>query len=244
MIRFRTEDGIVVPAVTAEQMREIDRIAIEETGPNLFQMMENAGRNLATLTIDLLGTNWPEAQIIVLAGSGGNGGGGICAARHLANHRANVTLVLADPAALDEVPRSQYMIYRNTGGRIAGDPGRLQPDLIIDALIGYSLRSAPRGRFAELIRWANNSGEQILALDVPSGIDATTGEAPGEAIQAAWTVTLALPKTGLLPERTGALYLGDIGIPEGTFRGANINYVSPFGASYVIPLLTSFSSAN
>src|SRR5712691_3209563 len=100
MIQFRTEDGIPVPAVTADQMRVIDRIAIEETGPNLFQMMENAGRNLAALTIDLLEANWQQAQIVVLAGTGGNGGGGICAARHLANHRANVTLVLADPEAL------------------------------------------------------------------------------------------------------------------------------------------------
>jgi NAD(P)H-hydrate epimerase len=241
MIRFRTEKGIVVPAVTAEQMREIDRIAIEETGPNLFQMMENAGRSLATLTIDLLGTDWREAKIIVLAGTGGNGGGGICAARHLSNHRANVTLVLADPAALGEVPRWQQAIYQNTDGRIADDPERLQPDLVIDALIGYGLRSAPRGRFAELIRWANASGQQILALDVPSGIDATTGETPGEVTHAAWTLTLALPKTGLLPERTGALYLADIGIPERTYRRANIDYASPFGASYVIPLPTTSS---
>jgi len=241
MIHFRTGDGMLVPAVTADQMREIDRIAVDETGPNLFQMMENAGRNLATLTIDLLGTDWREAKIVVLAGTGGNGGGGICAARHLANHGANVALVLADPTGLGEVPRWQQTIYENTGGRDADDPDPLQPDLIIDALIGYGLQSAPRGRFAQFIRWANASGHQILALDVPSGIDATTGEAPGEVIQAAWTLTLALPKTGLLPQRTGALYLADIGIPEKTYRRANIHYRSPFGASYVIRLLATSS---
>ncbi len=198
--------------------------------------MENAGRSLAALTLDLLGTTWQQAQIVVLAGTGGNGGGGICAARHLANHGASVTLVLADRAALGEVPRWQYTIYKCTSGSMADELAQLRPGIIIDALIGYGLRSAPRGRFAELIRWANDAEAPVLALDVPSGIDATTGEAPGEIIEASWTLTLALPKTGLLPERTGALYLADIGIPEQTFRRLNIDYVSPFRTSYVIPL--------
>src|SRR6516225_9315083 len=80
--RFVTAYGVEVPAVDAAQMREVDRIAMEETGPNLFQMMENAGRNLARLAIDVLGDRWQEAKVLVLSGSGGNGGGGICAARH------------------------------------------------------------------------------------------------------------------------------------------------------------------
>jgi len=79
-IRF-TASGMEVPAVTAEQMREVDRIAMQETGPNLFQMMENAGRNLAALSMELLGNGWQQASYLVLAGSGGNGGGGICAGR-------------------------------------------------------------------------------------------------------------------------------------------------------------------
>jgi NAD(P)H-hydrate epimerase len=68
---FFTESGIEVPAVTAEQAREVDRVAMEETGPNLYQMMENAGRNFALLAIELLGTDWERAKILVLAGSGG-----------------------------------------------------------------------------------------------------------------------------------------------------------------------------
>src|SRR5215469_15415707 len=82
---FTTAAGREVPSVTAEQMREIDRIAMEETGPNLFQMMENAGRSLAEMTLECLGDDWRQARIVVLAGSGGNGGGGISAAHHLAN---------------------------------------------------------------------------------------------------------------------------------------------------------------
>ena len=72
---FQTVDGIVVPVVTAPQMREVDRVAVEETGPNLFQMMENAGRSLAETAIAMLGARSQLSRILVLAGKGGNGGG-------------------------------------------------------------------------------------------------------------------------------------------------------------------------
>ena len=86
-------------------------------------------------------------------------------------------------------------------------------DLIVDALIGYSLSGAPTGGAGEMIDWANASPAPVLALDLPSGIDSSTGEAFGTAIPPEWTMTLALPKTGLTPERTGALCLADIGVP-------------------------------
>jgi NAD(P)H-hydrate epimerase len=201
--RFVTDTAIEVPAVTTDQMRDIDRLAVEETGPNLYQMMEDAGRNLARLALERLGTDWRQGNIVVLAGSGGNGGGGICAARHLANHGARVSLCLAAPERLGEAPAYQHKIFQATAGTdIAADRiGELQPALILDALIGYSLRSAPRGVVEALIGWANESGAPIVSLDVPSGVDATTGEAPGEYIRAGCTMTLALPKTAWLPAR-------------------------------------------
>lgn len=73
---FITDSGIVVPAISTAQMREVDRIAIEETGPNLFQMMENAGRNLALSAMEMLGNRGRDASVVVLAGTGENGGGG------------------------------------------------------------------------------------------------------------------------------------------------------------------------
>ena len=236
---FFTDTGIEVPAVTTDQMREVDRIAMEETGPNLFQMMENAGRNLALLAIETLGTDWERAKVVVLAGTGGNGGGGICAARHLANRGANVTLCLSEPDRFREVPALQRKIFHGTSGKEmeASDLGRVETDFILDALIGYSLRSAPRGVAAELIHWANGTKAPILSLDVPSGVDSTTGQAAGEFIKARWTMTLALPKTGLLPERTGKLFLADIGIPEETYRRLGIPYVPPFGNRFIVPLI-------
>lgn len=235
---FISVAGFELTAITTEQMREVDRVAMEITGPNIFQMMENAGRNLFSLTVEKLGDGWREARIIVLAGTGGNGGGGICAARHLANHGANVRLCLSNIAKLGEVAAFQRNIYQNAGG-IEIDPSQLKTeksDLIIDALIGYSLQSAPAGMAQTLIRWANGQTSPRLSLDVPSGIDATTGETPGDFIKADWTMTLALPKTGLLPNLTGELYLADIGIPAETYRILEIPYQTPFDCRFYVPI--------
>jgi NAD(P)H-hydrate epimerase len=235
---FLTDDGICVPAVTAEQMREIDRIAVEETGPNLYQMMENAGRNLATVALEILGGGSRHSQLLVLAGTGGNGGGGICAARHLANRGVDVALCLADPSKLSEVAQWQYRIFQATPGKVLSAAALAGGsfDMIIDALIGYSLTGPPRGVFADLIGWANKSGTDILALDVPSGLDSTTGAALSRGIVAQTTLTLALPKTGLKAGTAGLLLLGDIGIPLETYRRLNLPYVPPFGHRYVVPL--------
>ena len=243
-VKFLTDQGIEVPSVTTEQMIEVDRVAMEETGPNLFQMMENAGRNLALQAIDCLEENWQKANIVVLSGSGGNGGGGICAARHLANRGAKVKLCLSSPERLKEVPQWQRHIFKSTSGKeikISELTASTEPvDLIIDALIGYSLRAAPRGNALELIQWANNTGAPILSLDTPSGVDSTTGETPGEYIHASWTMTLALPKTGLLPDKTGELSLADIGIPSGAYSWSTLqlNYTPPFGDCFRVPLQT------
>ena len=234
--RFVTEGGVRVAAVTAETMREIDRLAVHETGPNLFQMMENAGRSLAMHALDVLGARWRHSLVVVLAGGGGNGGGGICAARHLANRDVDVILVLSDPDRLGEVPAAQRKIFASTRGR-EGATSTATPDLILDALIGYGLREAPRGRTAELIAWANASEAPVVSLDVPSGMDATTGNRPGVSVQPNSTLTLALPKTGLVvaPGR-GDLWLADLGIPRATFERAGVAYVDPFGPHYRVRL--------
>ncbi len=133
---FATDLGVRVPAITTDQMREVDRVAIEELGPNLYQMMENAGRNLAITVLETLGAAWSETPITVLSGTGGNGGGGICAARHLANRGADVTVVLTDPAGLTPVPSEQLAVYRATAGKVA-EPSALdalRPRLIVDAI--------------------------------------------------------------------------------------------------------------
>ncbi len=235
---FKTKNGITIKAITTKQMIEVDRIATEETGPNLFQMMENAGRSLALSAIEMLGIKWEEANIVVLAGTGGNGGGGIGCARHLANRNFNVTLCITDKNKLGEVPLYQRKVFKATLGKEIEikDLEKLKPDLIIDAIIGYSLKSAPRGNALKMINWANKQTAKILSLDVPSGVDSTSGKTYGKFIKANRTLTLALPKTGLLPKLTGKLFLADLGIPEKLYEMLGIKYSTPFKEKFFVEI--------
>jgi NAD(P)H-hydrate epimerase len=234
-LQFWTEKGIPVPAVTAEQMREVDRIAVEEFGLGVLQMMENAGRNLAQNAMDMLGET--DGEVTVLAGAGGNGGGGLCCGRHLHNRGFTVSLVLdREPSALRGAAAHQLRILQAAGLRPAQASGveeaMRQAGVVVDALIGYSLRWAPRGRAAELIELCNTlrigrqQSPQVLSLDVPSGLNATTGETPGTVVRPDRTLTLALPKTGL-HRITGELYLADIGIPPEVYQPLGLTF-EPF----------------
>lgn len=219
---FLDDRGRVVPAVDASEMLEVDRIAIEETGPNLFQMMENAGRSLATEALSMLREPNGSSTVLILAGTGGNGGGGITAGRHLLNHRVgDVIVTVTGRTSLGDVPAQQLELFAHAGGDVVEGPisaGSSRPGLVIDAIIGYSLQGAPRGRALEMIDWANAAGAPILALDIASGIDATSGGAPGAAVVATKTMTLALPKHGLCASQCGELVLADIGLPAEVYR--------------------------
>lgn len=232
---FTTVEGITIPAVTTKQMIEIDRIAIEETGPNLYQMMENAGRNLALTIIDKI-SEISNPTIVILAGTGGNSGGGICAARHLLNRNYNVVLVVTDEARLKEVPKKQFEIFDNAGGKVVDDLDGVKADIIVDAIIGYSLSNAPRGRSLEFIEWANSQSAMKISLDIPSGIDSTTGENSGAYFHTESTLILALPKTGLTETKFGKILLGDIGIPKIVYDKIGIDYKSPFDNRFVVKL--------
>ena len=233
---FTTNEGLTVPAVSAEQMREVDRIAIADASPTLAQMMENAGRNLALAAIEHLGPGWGHVPIAVFAGPGGNGGGGICAARHLANHGGDVILVLADHHAVSPAADEQLAIYQKTPGRTQG-LGPVETGLILDAVFGYGLQDAPRGQWREMIQAMSESAAPAISLDVPSGLDSTTGEASGESVEAMTTLTLALPKTGLRSTMAGDLWLGDLGIPKAVYDRAGIDVPEPvFDGRYRIPL--------
>jgi NAD(P)H-hydrate epimerase len=238
---------MVVPAVTADQMRAVDRMAVEEFGLGILQMMENAGRNLALHVMDMLDLaqaspgGGRRGEVTVLAGSGGNSGGGLCCARHLNNRGFKVWVVLdRDPRMLRGAAAHQLNILQAAGVQPA-DPtqagelmGRSQ--IVVDALIGYGLRGAPRGRTAELIKLCNQHAARVLSLDVPSGLDATTGEAPGPVVRPERTLTLALPKTGL-QRVPGDLYLADIGIPPEVFQRLGVPFQPPFEEKYWILLI-------
>jgi NAD(P)H-hydrate epimerase len=222
-----------VPTVSATEMREVDRVMIEDLGIELMQMMENAGRSLAQLALSL----FSPASVVVLVGPGGNGGGGLVAARHLANRGVGVQAVLSHPAdRWAPVPAHQARIVERMGISTSADPA--VPDLVIDALLGYSLEGDPRGRSAELIEWSNRSGAPILSLDTPSGLDVTTGEALTPCIRATATMTLALPKTGLIgAEQVGDLYVADISVPPSVYESMGLGVVDLFGSEWLIRLV-------
>ena len=239
--------SLSVPSVSTGQMREVDRLMIEEYGIVLLQMMENAGRNLAGLAAGLTG-GAAGKSILVLAGSGNNGGGGMTAARHLSNMGGRVRVLLsAAPGKLVGAPAHQASTLRAMSVNLLEAEGTpeeavqgaiMEADLIIDALIGYSLAGAPRGQAAALIEAANASGRPILSLDVPSGIDSGSGSVFQPSIKAAATLTLALPKTGLTTpearERVGELYLGDLSVPPGLYRRLGLDVAPLFAEESVI----------
>ncbi|WP_137286997.1 NAD(P)H-hydrate epimerase [Halorussus salinisoli] len=231
---FRTSDGIPVPAVSANEMREIDLVAVEDVGLDLLQMMENAGRNLAGHLLER-----DPGQITVLAGNGGNGGGGLACARHLENRDVSVTLVLdRSPDALDGATATQYRVLDemnvSIGTSDVPDVCR-EADTVVDSLIGYGLQGEPRGRTRDLIDQCNDTEQPVVSLDVPSGLDATTGERPGPVVESDEILTLALPKTGLR-ETDSPLYLADISIPRVAYERVGIEYEIPFEESYRVAI--------
>jgi NAD(P)H-hydrate epimerase len=216
-----------VPYLTTEQMIEVDRAMIEDYHIELIQMMESAGRNLAHLArMRFLGGNPIGKTIVILAGTGGNGGGALVAARWLHNWGTHIRVFLTKlPEAFTGIPAHQLDILQRMQVPISQAEsvtpiGKI--DLIIDGIIGYSLSGAPRGAAADLIRWANAQEDApILALDTPSGLDTTTGAVFTPAIKATATMTLALPKEGFRAadaERyIGELYLADVSVPPSLF---------------------------
>lgn len=209
------------PEIDRDGMIEVDRLMIGPYGIALEQMMENAGRALATVAWRRFLAAQNAPRVTVLAGSGGNGGGALTAARRLATWGARVEIVLTGPiGALTPVPSRQYAILVAMG-LTATDTPSPGADLILDGLVGYSLNGAPGGRVADLIGRANDAAAPILALDVPSGFDAATGLVAVPAIRAAATVTLALPKRGLGAAAAravaGDLYLADISVPPALY---------------------------
>jgi NAD(P)H-hydrate epimerase len=209
-------------AVTAAEMRSIDRRATEEYGIPSLLLMEHAALQVA-LQAEAALAEGKGRCVLIVAGKGNNGGDGLAAARilHLRGYDVAVRLI-ADPEAMQGDARANLEMVRRLAipltcaGSVAD---ALSPaDLIIDALLGTGFRGKPEGEIAAAIDAMNGASAPVLAVDLPSGLDADSGQAPGVCVRASRTVTFALPKRGLLlyPGRAyvGDLVVGDIGIPR------------------------------
>lgn len=214
---FPVIEAEAVPWLAVADMVEGDRLAIEEFGIGLLQMMEHAGSALAEVTDRLA----PPGTVVVLAGSGNNGGGGLCAARHLTNRGRAVRVVLSSeqvgPAARHHLETARAM-----GIPIGTEVG--EAPVIVDALVGYGLEGPLRGSAAELAD--EIAGRFVVSLDFPSG----HGEPGG--VKPAATLTLALPKAGLAD--TEPLYLADLGLPSALWARMGLTVPPLFGQSRIL----------
>src|SRR6266699_3853552 len=210
--------------VTAEEMRKIDDVTIQEIHVDVLMLMENAGRATATLAARMLQGTTIGKRVACLVGGGNNGGDGMVAARHLANWGADVSVIVGTTKdRVKDVPLGQLQVLEKMGIPILSTDYNLRDyDLLIDGLIGYGLEGNPRDKVAMIIKDANASGRQILALDLPSGMNATTGEVYDPCVKATVTLTLALPKTGFLAPSAspflGDLFLADISVPRRVYE--------------------------
>lgn len=209
----------------ADAVRELDRRAIQDYGVPGVVLMENAGRGAAELARQMLGNS--RGPVVILAGRGNNGGDGYVVARHLANSGIVTRTFLLSPVQkitgdarvnLDIIIRMGLPV---TAVHLERDSGLLadalnEAVLVVDALLGTGARGEVREPFRRAIELINESGKPVLAVDLPSGLDADTGEVRGVAVKATATATFLCPKLGLTrnagPELAGRVVVVDIGV--------------------------------
>ena len=210
-----------------EQIVELDRLAMEEFGLDILQMMEIAGNKFALIVRNFL-QDLNHKHILVLSGVGNNGGDGLAAARYLVNWGAEVKVILTKPD-LRPAAKHHLAILEKMGIDFAFPPVKLlEADLLVDALLGYNQVGDPRPPYDDLISQANELKAPIFAFDVPSGLNIDSGDPTNPTIRAHTTVTLAVVKKGLTAqnakEYVGNLELIDLGIPKLAYEEVNLGY--------------------
>jgi ADP-dependent NAD(P)H-hydrate dehydratase / NAD(P)H-hydrate epimerase len=202
-------EGNPIPTLTSAQVAEVDRLSAERFGLPVEWLMEAAGWQLARHC---------RGKTAVLCGKGSNGGDGLAAARHLHRWDRLHSVAALDRGAI-QGPAAKMATALEALGVEIGDRPRLDGSvLLLDAIFGTGLNRAPEGKAAAWIEAVNASGRRVLAVDLPSGLQADDGRALSPTVRADVTVTLGLPKAGLLvgdgPALAGEVWLVDIGIPR------------------------------
>ena len=216
----------MIKVVTATEMREKDRFTIEDIGVPGVVLMENAGRAAFRIIQNEL-NDVPDPLVYIFCGKGNNGGDGFVVARHLWNEGIYVRVFcIVDTSSLSGDAMTNYQIIKNMNipvefvktiddiREIENEP----PDILVDALLGTGIKGPASGFSRDVIDFINKNLEtQVLSIDIPSGLNASSPEVSGSAIRANYTVAMALPKRchTLYPAKNyvGELYIADIGIP-------------------------------
>ena len=250
----RLLDFSTCASVSPEQMTRVDRVMASDFGVDVLQLMELAGHAVAVFAREhFLGSALGQ-RVLVLAGSGGNGGDGMAAARLLHAWGARPVVWLShDAAALRGAAAHQLQSLIALDLPLLPPPAPDDPvglpdaDLVIDALLGFGLSGPPSGASARLIAAANAHAAPLLAVDLPSGLDARTGQPYDPCIRADATLTLALPKAGLLAPAArplvGDLYVADIGVPAAAYARAGVSVGPIFSERSILRVEESSSRA-
>jgi NAD(P)H-hydrate epimerase len=200
-------------------MRRIDAGALKTFGIEPLQLMEVAGTQVARFVDDWL-AGAAGTSIGVIAGAGNNGGDALTAARFLAQRGAQVTAWIVQPTRPNGLAARHARTLRAMGIACA-DAGvglDLAVDLVLDGLLGSGIRLPLREDVAPIIAAMNASNAPIIAVDIPSGLDADTGAGDDRCVRAAATLTLGLPKPGMVGiPAVGRLFIADIGLPVALF---------------------------
>ncbi|HEY4913590.1 MAG TPA: NAD(P)H-hydrate epimerase [Candidatus Dormibacteraeota bacterium] len=201
-----------LPSLTSSQVKELDALAEDRFGVSVEWLMEAAGWSVARFCTD---------RTAVICGIGNNAGDGLAAARHLHRWRKLASVCCLDPARLRGPAARELEALRKVGVAVSPEVQLDGAETILDAVFGTGISRSPEGRFAEWIDAINASGKRVIAVDVPSGLDADTGVAYAPTVRADMTVTFGLPKHGLLqkdgPGLAGEIWVADIGIPSEAF---------------------------
>ena len=218
-------------AVTARQIQRLDELAIKKYGVPSIILMENAGAAVAREVLQDFKNKKP-ARVGVVCGCGNNGGDGFVVARHLLNAGTKVKIFLFGRAQdLKPDAKVNYAVLKSCGyavqeifqGGAELTKGIHKADLLVDALFGVGLNRDLAEPVQVLIQRLNQSGKPILAVDVPSGLDATTGKIYGACVKAYKTVTFTFAKKGFYlnagPSHVGRVVVSDIGIPKKLLAG-------------------------
>ena len=210
--------------VTSKEMQQIDKLAQEKFGIPSLTLMENAGIASLSFALDLLTKEKHTGKsIAIFCGKGNNGGDGLVIARKLLEKKIQVhTYLLCKVDDLKKDPAINFEKFLKTPGATFSENSTITPpintcSLIIDAIFGTGFKGKPNEPIASVINLINDSKVPVLAIDVPSGLDATTGQANGACIKAKHTITFGLPKTGFYknagPKHTGKIIIKNIGFP-------------------------------
>ncbi len=229
--------------VTAKEMAAMDNFAIRELHIPGIVLMENAGTGIVKTARSIL-KHFNNKNIHIYCGPGNNGGDGFVVARHLLNNGASVDIFVLSPR--EKISGDALInldILEKTGHKISFIDKLSEtetPDLVVDAMLGTGVKGPLKGLYADCVNYINSLNCPVLAVDIPTGVHADTGEIDGPALKASFTATMALPKQGLLfspgREHAGHLIVIDIGMPPQVVR-ANKPEVWKLEEDDIIPLL-------